>query len=511
MTMVSRVLGLVRDMIFARFIGADANADAFFVAFKIPNFLRRLFAEGAFSQAFVPVLSEYRARGSLAVVRHFIDRVSGCLGVSLILLTVFVVIASPVFTAIFGFGFYLHSAEKYWLTVDLLRITFPYLLLISLTGLSGAILNSYDRFAIPAITPVFLNIVLILAAAVVSPYFAEPVFALAWGVIIAGVIQLGFQLPFLLRLGLMPHPKVDWSDESVRKVLRLMAPAMFGVSVSQINLMLDTMMATFLPTGSVSWLYFSDRLVELPLGVFGVGIATVILPGLSRLHVSHVEQFSEAMDWAVRMILLIALPSALALMMLAEPILFTLFQYEKTTVEDVTMAGLSLRAYAVGLVGFMLIKVLASGFFSRQDTKTPVKIGIIAMVTNMFLNVLFVVPLHMIWQIGHVGLALATSCSALLNAGLLFRGLKKQGAYRVCAGWSRFGLQLLLANGAMLVVLAIVSMYLPQFDSSTWQVRATSLFAFVASGSVVYLAVLYLAGLRLRHLRLHIADLPPPG
>lgn len=504
MTMMSRVLGLVRDMIFARFIGAEANADAFFVAFKIPNFLRRLFAEGAFSQAFVPVLSEYRAQGSLAAVRHFIDRVCGCLGVSLILLTAFVVLASPVFSAIFGFGFYLHSAEKYWLTADLLRITFPYLLLISLTGLAGAILNSYDRFAIPAITPVFLNIVLILAAAVASPWFAEPVFALAWGVVIAGVIQLLFQLPFLLRLGLMPHPKVDWSDESVRKVLRLMAPAMFGVSVSQINLMLDTVMATFLPTGSVSWLYFSDRLVELPLGVFGVGIATVILPGLSRLSVTNTAKFSEAMDWAVRMILLIALPSAFALMILAEPILFTLFQYEKTTANDVTMAGLSLRAYAVGLVAFMLIKVLASGFFSRQDTRTPVKIGIVAMIANMFLNLLFVVPLHFFWQVGHVGLALATSVSALLNASLLFYQLKKQGAYQVAPGWLRFGLQLLLANSGLVAVLVVLVFSLPEFEVAGWEVRALNLAVCTLGGTLIYLALLYLSGLRIRHLRLHI-------
>ncbi len=362
MTMLSRVLGLVRDNIFARFLGAEANADAFFVAFKIPNFFRRLFAEGAFAQAFVPVLSEQRSLGSVVAVKNLIDRIAGCLGVSLLLLCSFVVIASPVVTAIFGFGFYLNDPEKFWLTSDLLRITFPYLLLISLAGLSGAILNSYDQFAIPAFTPVFLNIALIVAAAGVSPHFAEPAYVLAWGVLVAGVIQLVFQLPFLYRVGLLPHPKVDWSDESVRKVLRLMAPAMFGVSVSQINLLFDTILASLLPTGSVSWLYFSDRLVELPLGVFGVGIATVILPSLSRQYAQGADGFSETIAWSIKMVLLIAVPATCALIVLAEPLLYTLLQYGKTTPSDVVMASISMKAYALGLCAFMLIKVFASSF-----------------------------------------------------------------------------------------------------------------------------------------------------
>ncbi|MFT5085056.1 MAG: putative peptidoglycan lipid II flippase, partial [Lentisphaeria bacterium] len=444
MTMLSRVLGLARDIVIARLVGAEANADAFYLAFKIPNFFRRLFAEGAFSQAFVPVLSEYRANGSKAAVQHFIDRVAGCLGLSLLALCSFAVVASPAVTVIFAFGF-LDEPEKFWLTSDLLRLTFPYLFLISMTGLAGAILNSYDQFAIPAITPVFLNISLIFAAVVVAPWFQEPAMALAWGVLAAGAIQLTFQVPFLLRLGLIPHPKVDWSDESVRKVLRLMAPAMFGVSVSQINLLFDTILAALLPTGSVSWLYLSDRLVELPLGVFGVGIATVILPSLSRQFSKGTDQFSLTLDWALRIILLVALPSALALIMLAEPILYTLFQYGKIEPSDVDMVRVSLSAYAIGLTAFMLIKVLASGYFSRQDMKTPVRIGVIAMLSNMVLNVLFVVPLHVFWQVGHAGLALATSVSAFINAGLLYRGLVQSEAYTPSAGWARHFLRLLLA------------------------------------------------------------------
>ncbi len=504
MTMVSRVLGLLRDIVFAPLLGAGGSADAFFVAFKIPNFLRRLFAEGAFAQAFVPVLSEYRANGSTAAVRHFIDRVAGCLGVTLVGITAFVVVASPVVTSVFGAGFLLKYPAQFDLTADLLRITFPYLLLISLTGFAGAILNSYDRFAVPAFTPVFLNVVLIIAAMFVSPLFDEPAFALAWGVLVAGVIQFAFQLPFLVRLGLLPHPKVDWSDESVNKVLKLMAPAMFGVSVSQINLMLDTILATFLPSGSISWLYFSDRLVELPLGVFGVGIATVILPKLSRLHAKGAEEFSDTLDWAIRMILLIALPAALALLVLAEPLLFTLFQYGKYLPEDVRMASLSLQAYALGLTAFMLIKVLVSGFFSRKDMKTPVKIGIIAMVANMGLNLAFVLPLHFVWQIGHVGLALATAASAFLNAGLLYRTLVKQGVYRGAPGWAVFALRGLGANLLMLGVLVGLAYVLPEFESLDWWARALNLSVYVAAGFFAYCLALIVSGLRPHHLKLQV-------
>ena len=282
MTTVSRVLGLIRDIVIAAFVGASANADAFFVAFKIPNFLRRLFAEGAFSQAFVPVLSDYRSRGPHAAVRELVDRVAGVLGGTLLLITVLTVAAAPLVAALFAPGF-VSQPYKYQLTSELIRITFPYLFLISMTGFCGAILNSYGRFAVPAFTPVFLNLSLIAAATVAAPWFDEPVFALAWGVFLAGVIQLLFQLPSLYRLELVPRPVLDTRHEGVRRILKLMVPALFGVSVSQINLLLDTVLASFLPTGSVSWLYYSDRLAELPLGVFGIAIATVILPNLSAL------------------------------------------------------------------------------------------------------------------------------------------------------------------------------------------------------------------------------------
>ncbi|GAB3092331.1 murein biosynthesis integral membrane protein MurJ [Pseudomaricurvus hydrocarbonicus] len=501
MTMLSRVLGLLRDVVFARFIGAEAGADAFFVAFKIPNFLRRLFAEGAFAQAFVPVLSEYRAQGSVAAVRGLLDRVAGCLGLTLTLLTALAMIGAPVLTAVFAPGF-LNDPVRFPLASDMIRITFPYLLLISMTGFAGAILNSYDRFAVPAFTPVLLNVALISSAVLAAPYFDPPVMALAWGVLAAGVIQLLFQLPFLVRLGLMPRPKVDWQDDGVKRILGLMAPAIFGVSVSQINLLLDTVLASFLPTGSVSWLYYSDRLAELPLGVFAIAIATVILPGLSRQNASEDPlKFSQTLDWAVKTVLLIALPAAVALIILAQPILTTLFQYGKTLPEDIAMSTLSLRAYALGLVAFMLIKVLAPGYYARQDMKTPVKIGVIAMVSNMVLNLVFVLPFYFLWNIGHVGLALATSASAFINMGLLWRGLSRQGVYRSVSPWGRVILQLLVANLAMAVALLWVMSRLTGWADWLWSERVVALALLCVTGLVVYGSVLLAAGMRLRDFR----------
>lgn len=503
MTMLSRILGLLRDMVFARVIGADALADAFFVAFKIPNFFRRLFAEGAFSQAFVPVLAEYREKGSRDAVKALVDSVAGVLGSVLIALTVLVVVASPLVTGLFAFGFWLDYPDKFAAASSMLRITFPYLLLISLTGLAGAILNSFDRFAVPAFTPVLLNITLIAAALVAAPWFSTPVFALAWGVFAAGIVQLLFQLPFLARLHLVPRPRMGWRDEGVMRILRLMAPAIFGVSVSQINLLLDTVIASFLPTGSISWLYYSDRLSELPLGVFGVAIATVILPSLSRQHAAQTpEIFNRTLDWALRMILLIAVPAAVALVILAKPILLSLFYYgEVITARDMNMAALSLRAYAIGLVAFMLIKVLAPGYFARQDTRTPVKIGVVALVTNMGLNLVFAVPLHLYWGIGHVGLALATSVSAMLNAWLLFRGLRRLDVYRPEAGWYRFAGNLLVATLAMALLLWGFIRYLDDWSAWQWWWRAGWLGLICCSGALVYGLSLLAGGLRLSQLR----------
>ncbi|MCV6610866.1 MAG: murein biosynthesis integral membrane protein MurJ [Amphritea sp.] len=496
MTMLSRVLGLVRDVVVANYFGAGSSADAFFVAFKIPNFLRRLFAEGAFSQAFVPVLSEYRSLKDLAAVKQLVDRVAGSLGLVLMLVTALGVVGAPVLAALFAPGFYLNDPLRYELAVDMLRLTFPYLFLISMTALAGSILNSYERFAVPAFTPVLLNLSLIGAAIWLQPVFDQPVMALALGVLIAGTAQLLFQMPFLWRLRLLPTPKADFKHEGVKRIMVLMVPALFGVSVSQINLLLDTLLASFLQTGSVSWLYYSDRLAELPLGVFGIAIATVILPSLSRKHAEKsTEHFARTLDWAMRMVLLIGVPSAMALLVLAEPLIATLFHYGEMADRDVTMAAMSLRAYACGLLAFMLIKVLAPGYFSRQDTKTPVKVGIIAMVVNMVFNLI------LIWPLAHVGLALATTLSAFLNAGLLLRGLIRDGVFSWQPGWGKFVVQLLFANGVMVALLIWLAGTPEQWLAyDLWQ-RVMQMALLVSVGIAAYVLVMVAGGLRPRHLR----------
>lgn len=496
MTMISRVLGLIRDVVVAGYFGASGASDAFFVAFKIPNFLRRLFAEGAFAQAFVPVLSEYRSQRDLTAVQFLVNRTAGSLGFVLLLVTLLGSIGSPLLAMLFAPGFYLSGSESFGLAADMLRITFPYLMLISLTAFCGAILNSYERFAVPAFTPVLLNVCLIGSAVYLSPLFDPPIMALAWGVLMAGTVQLLFQLPFLARLRLLPVPQAGWKDEGVRRILKLMLPALFGVSVAQINLLLDTVLASFLQTGSVSWLYYSDRLAELPLGVFGIAIATVILPSLSRKHAEKSgDEFAKMLDWAVRMVLLIGIPSAVALILLAEPLLTTLFHYGEMTDRDVSMAAMSLRAYGLGLLAFMLIKVLAPGYFSRQDTKTPVKIAVKAMVANMVFNLILVFPL------AHAGLALATALSAFMNAGWLLHGLIKQGVFKWQSGWLKWSLQLVCANALMA---AVVLLFAPAasdwLSAGLWQ-RVEWMFLLVAGAVLVYCASLILSGVRMRHLR----------
>ena len=500
-TMLSRVLGLARDVVLANLLGAAPNADAFFVAFKIPNFLRRLFAEGAFSQAFVPVLTETREQGSHEAVRHLVDRVAGVLGGSLFVLTALAMVMAPWVALIFAPGFS-RDVAKLALTADLIVWTFPYLFLISLTGFCGAILNTYGRFAVPAYTPVLLNLSLITAAVVWAPAMPEPALGLAMGVTLAGVVQLLFQLPSLRALKLTPRPVWDTKDEGVKKILMLMVPALFGVSVSQINLLFDTVLASLLPDGSVAWLYYSDRLTELPLGVFAIAIATVILPTLSALNSrAEPEEFSQTLAWAMRNVLLIAVPATVALWLLAEPILATLFQYGAFTDRDVEMAAASLRAYTVGLGGFMLIKVLAPGYYARQDMKTPVKIGIIAMVSNMVLNVLFVFPLMWYFEMGHVGLALATSVSAWINAGLLYLGLRRGGISLTGVFEAKFVARLVVAVSLMGIAVSMMSPAVSLWLTAdlSWRVGQMTLLVFVGMAS--FAMVLAVLGFKLNEVR----------
>lgn len=493
MTFISRILGFVRDIVIARLFGAGLGADVFFVAFKIPNFLRRLFAEGAFSQAFIPVLAEYRQRGDRDL-KELIAKTSGTLAGILFVITTIGVLAAPLLIMAFAPGF-IDNPLKINLAGDLLKITFPYLFFISLTGLAGSILNSFGKFAIPAFTPVFLNLSLISCALWLSPHLAEPVTALAWGVFIGGIVQLLFQIPFLIKIGQLPKPRWGWKNSGVQKILKLMIPAMFGVSVAQINLLLDTLLASFLVTGSISWLYYSDRLVEFPLGVFGIALSTVILPSLSKKHATASKaEFSHTIDWALRWVFIIGTPAAIGLIWLAEPLLLSLFQYGEFTPEDAHKASLSLMAYGLGLLPFIFIKVLAPGYFARQDTKTPVKIGIIALVTNMVLNIILMM------QYAHVGLALATALSALLNAGLLYAGLRKLGVYQPSAGWGGFLGKLLIANGTVILLLLwLTPDHIAWVDGTVWQ-RFGMLFSLIFGAMTLYFATLAMIGINIKTL-----------
>jgi putative peptidoglycan lipid II flippase len=501
MTLLSRVLGLARDIVIARFFSASDAADAFFVAFKIPNFLRRLFAEGAFSLAFVPVLTEYRSNYSATQTRDLIDRVAGTLGLILLLLSLVGVAASPLLIGIFAAGF-VDQPVKFELTADMLRITFPYILLISMTAMAGGILNTLKRFAVPAFTPVLLNLSMIGCALWLSPRLEVPVTALAWGVLIAGIAQLLFQLPFLYRAGLLPRPKWGWQHAGVQKIVKLMIPALFGSSVAQINLLFDTFIASFLVTGSVSWLYYSDRLLEFPLGVFGIALATVVLPNLSQAHYQEGDNsFNKTMHWAIQLSLLIAIPATFGLFLLAQPILATLFEYGAFSATDSMMAAYSLMAYSLGLPAFVLIKILASGFYARQDTRTPVRIGIQAMVFNMVLNVVFVVSmLQAQFLAPHVGLALATTASAYFNAYRLARELRHDAILGPLETFSRPLLKILCCCLAMALVIQFMLPGLDAWAEWRWHQRLLELSWIILPAVLCYGLMLWIVGFRRQHI-----------
>lgn len=495
-TLLSRILGFVRDLVLAQVFGASAATDAFFVAFKIPNFLRRLFAEGAFATAFVPVLTEYRTRREFRELKDFVDHVAGSLGLVTLAVSLLGVIAAPVFVAVFAFGWVLDGeTAKLALSAEMLRLTFPYLFFISLTAFAGGVLNAHDRFAVPAFTPVLLNLCLIGAALWLAPAMEGSIVALAWGVLVAGITQFTFQLPFLARIRLLPRPRPGFHDPGVRRVLALMLPALFAVSVTQINLLFDTVLASFLTTGSISWLYYSDRLLEFPLGILGVALSTVILPRLSRRQAEgRAQQFSHTLDWGVRMTVLFGVPAMVGLIVLAGPLMATLFQSDVFDAGDVGMARRSLMAYAVGLQAFLLIKVLAPGYYARQDTRTPVRIGVIAMVANMVMNVALIFPLQ------HAGLALATSLSAYLNAYLLLRGLRRDAAFDPDPGWPGLLLQVAIAALTMAGLLLWLGPGFEWWVTSARLERVAWLGGLIAGAAAVYFAVLFAVGIRWRDL-----------
>ncbi|MFY9314444.1 MAG: murein biosynthesis integral membrane protein MurJ [Burkholderiales bacterium] len=491
LTMLSRVLGYVRDFFIARVFGASLVTDAFFVAFKIPNLLRRMFAEGAFSQAFVPILAEHRNRDPEGV-RSLIDCVATLLGIALVLAALFGIAAAPLIVYVTAPGF-AGDPGKFELTVQLLRITFPYIVFISLVALASGILNTWSRFAVPAVTPVLLNVSFIVGAAFFADRFDPPVLVLAWAVFAGGLLQLLLQLPFLARLGLLPRWRLDLRHPGVRRVLTLMAPAAFGVSVSQVSLLINQIFASFLATGSVSWLYYADRLMEFPAGVLGAALGTILLPSLSKHHASgSADDYGRLLDWGLRVTLLLALPAAAALAVLALPLIATLFHYGRFSEMDAWMTREALVAYSVGLVGLILVKILAPGFYARQNVVTPVKIGLVTLAATQAMNLAFIGPLK------HAGLALAIGLGACLNAFLLYRYLRKQDIYAPQPGWPAFALKVAASVAAMAAALWFAMGPAAQWLQADWHWRVGRLAGLVALGVAVYGACLLALGFRLR-------------
>jgi len=492
MTLVSRILGFIRDLVIARVFGAGLFTDAFFVAFKIPNLLRRLFAEGAFSQAFVPILGEYKNRRGEQDTRLLVDHVAAGLAVALFVATLAGVLAAPLIIYVSAPGF-TATPGKFELTVGLLRITFPYILFISLTALAGGILNTYSRFWVPAFTPVLLNLSFIGFALWGAPYFEPPVKALAWAVFTGGIAQLALQVPFLAKLKLLPRFRLDLKHEGMWRVLRQMGPAIFGVSIGQVSLVINVIFASFLVTGSVSWLYYADRLMEFPAGLLGAALGTILLPSLSRHHAERsAQQYSELLDWGLRLTLLLAAPAAAALALLAVPLVATLFHYGAFTAEDVFATRRAVIAYSVGLIGLIMVKVLAPGFYARQDIKTPVRIALVTLAVTQLMNFAF------IWPLKHAGLALAIGLGACLNAALLLRGLRSRNIYTPQPEWPVFLLKLGIALYVMVAALWVAAGTDASWLAMGAAARAAQLTGVVALGAMTYFGALWLLGFRLR-------------
>ncbi len=491
MTLLSRVLGFVRDFVIANAFGAGMATDAFFVAFRLPNLLRRLFAEGAFSQAFVPMLAEYRSKRGETDTKMLVDRVASILLLAVSAVALIGMIATPVIIYLTAPGFG-NDPEKFALTVSLTRITFPYIVFMSLVALAAGVLNTWSKFAVPAFTPVMLNLAMIAGALILTHYFDPPIMALGWAVFIGGALQLSIQIPALRRIGMLPRFDLAWNDEGVRRILKLMAPAVLGVSVSQISLLINTIFASYLESGSVSWLYYADRMMEFPAGMLGAALGTILLPSLAKTHATQQhEEFSALLDWGLRITLLLTLPAALALAILAVPLLSTLFQHGAFTAEAVLRTREALVAYSIGLTGLILVKILAPGFYARQDIRTPVKIALFTLAITQIMN------FALIGSLKHAGLALSTGLASCANAFLLYRGLRTRGVYKPAAGWTGFVLKLLLAITVMGAVL-----WYGMGAEADWlhphSSRIARLSVLVVLGSGSYFATLLICGFRIK-------------
>ena len=491
MTLLSRITGLVRESLQAALFGAGLQMDAFQAAFRLPNILRRMFAEGAFAQAFVPILAEYQRQRGDDATRDLVGRVGALLALVLLGITAVGVLAAPALVYVLASGF-AQTPGKIELTADLIRIVFPYILFVSLVSLAGGVLNVYRRFAVPAFTPVLLNVSIIASAIFLARYFNPPIKALAWGVFIGGVAQLAFQIAPLARIGMLPRPQMSWRDPGVRRVLLNMGPALIGVSAAQISALINTQFASMLGDGRISWITYADRLMEFPSALLGVALGTVLLPTLAKHHSdSNHDQYSSLLDWGLRLAFMLALPAALALWVLALPLVTTLYQYGKFTINDVMQTRDALLGYSVGLLGLIVVKILAPGFYARQNIKTPVRI---AFVTVFIAQTLAFI---LMWRIGHAGLTLATSVGACVNAALLFWFLRKGGTYRPEPGWFLFVCKLLVALGVLgALLLALSGAPSVWLDAGPWQ-RVGRLGGIIAAGMAIYFATLYLLGFRL--------------
>ncbi len=494
MTFISRILGFVRDTLIARIFGAGMLTDAFFVAFKIPNLLRRISAEGAFSQAFVPILAEYKNQRTHEETHALINHVATLLGLFLVAVTIIGMLAAPWVVQISAPGFAADKA-KFDLTVELLRITFPYIFFISLVSLAGGVLNTYGNFSVPAFTPVWLNLSFIAAALLAAPYFDHSIKVLAWAVFVGGVLQLLYQIPYLLKIGLIPRYSLNLQDEGVWRILKLMGPAVFGVSIAQISLLINTIFASYLATGSVSWLYYADRLMEFPTGVMGVALGTILLPSLSKSYADKADgEYSKLLDWGLRLTLILALPAAVALAVLAVPLVTGLFHYGKFSELDVEMTRQALMAYSLGLLGLILVKVLAPAFYSRQNIKTPVKIAIITLCSTQIMNLIFVFGI----DLKHAGLALSIGLGACMNAGLLYYYLRKANVYQPQAGWLMFMAKLVVA-----VISMALALHYAAGSNATWLAyklmpKLIHLTGLLVLGSATYFLALWLMGIRVK-------------
>jgi len=489
MTFLSRLLGFVRDSIIARVFGVGIDTDAFFVAFKIPNLLRRISAEGAFTQSFIPILAEYKTKNKKIEVNQFINRIATLLGIFLVLITLVGVFGAPWLIYISAPGF-VSDPIKFNLTVDLLTITFPYIFFISLVSMAGGVLNTFGKFLVPAFTPVWLNISFIIAALFFADYFEEPIFVLAWAVFIGGVLQLFFQIPFLKQIGCIPNLDFNSNDKGVWRVMKLMGPSILGVSVAQISLLINTIFASFLAVGSVSWLYYADRLLEFPAGILGVALSTILLPSLSKsLANKNKSDYSDLINWGLKLGVLLAAPASAALAILAIPLITTLFFYGEFTVHDILMTQFALVAYSIGLVALILIKILAPAFYAQQNVRTPVKIAIFTLFCTQFMNLIFI----NLFQ--HAGLALAIGLGACINASLLFYYLRKGKIFKLKSGWLMFLCKIFISVTVMSSVLFLLKGSIDLWVNYSALLRIGNLLFLVFVGIFVYFVVLKFCGI----------------